>query len=116
MLCVTGSESEDSDSASEGDTEEEPSTATEEETPEVRIIYCRLRNERKLFLLKKKLASSNIFSQKKSKKPNARSKPAPVKRARSTTNAVSTQGNHCKTATYVYSNCFHLHKCYILYT
>jgi len=40
ILCTKGSESEESDSSSEGDTEHEPST--EEETPEVKITCYRL--------------------------------------------------------------------------
>lgn len=38
IFLITGSESEESESVSEGDTEQEPSTATEEETPEVEVI------------------------------------------------------------------------------
>jgi len=38
MLYIKGSESEESDPSSEGDTEHEPSSGAEEETPEVEII------------------------------------------------------------------------------
>jgi len=42
IFHITGSESEDSESISEGDTEQELSTGTEEETPEVETLYFKL--------------------------------------------------------------------------
>lgn len=42
IFHITDSESEESESVSEGDTENEPSTATEEETPEVGTILFKL--------------------------------------------------------------------------